>query len=111
MAAQETDAEVENNHPEIQTPQEPEPKVTVPKVFNPWHGNASGAGEEEDSLEKVKREFKPSAQKLLEAFDLSDLDEFERRIREDLRHLCLIPQRLSALRSREIRTDSYKEVA
>jgi hypothetical protein len=111
MATQETDAKVENNHPEIQTPQEPEPRLTVPKVFNPCYGNASGAGDEEDSLEKVKREFKLSAQKLLEAFDLSDLDEFERRITENLKHLCRIPQRLSPLRSREIRTDSYKEVA
>jgi hypothetical protein len=111
MGTQKNELEAEDSSPEIQVNQVTIPKVINPEVFKPWYGNESGAGDEEDSLEKVKREFKPSAQKLLEAFDLSDLDEFERRIRENLKHLCRIPQRLSPLRSREIRTNSYQEVA
>jgi hypothetical protein len=111
LGTQETEAKPENNHPEIQTPQESEPRISVPKVFEPWYGNASGAGDEEDSLEKIKGDVEASAQKLHEAVALDDPGEFERRITENLRHLCRIPQRLSALRSREIRPDSYKEVA
>ena len=108
MDTQETDVETENDSPELETPEETIPKVIIPEVFDPCYG--SPPGDEEDSLEKVKREFKPSAQKLLEAFDLSDLDEFERRIRENFKPLCRIPQRLSAIRNTGIRMDSDQEV-
>ena len=100
MGAQETEAEVEDNHPEIQTPQETVPRVIIPKVFNPWTGNESE--DEEDSLENIKRDIKASAQRLLEAETSSDIDQLEECIRDEVRRLCRIPQRLSALKNRNM---------
>lgn len=111
MRTQETEAKAENNHLEIQTPQEPEPRISVPKVFEPWYGNASGAGEEGDSFEKIKGDVEASAQRLHEAVALDDPDEFETRITEEARRICRIPLRLSAFRNREMTTNSYQEVA
>jgi len=104
---QEDEDEAEDSHPEIQTPQEAVPRAIPPKVFNPWYGNESEG--EEDSLENIKQDVEASAERLLESVTLTDPDEFEECVKEEIRWLCLIPYRLSALKEREIRTDSYQE--
>jgi hypothetical protein len=101
--------EAEDTHPEIQIPQVTVPRMAVPKVFNPWYGNESE--DEEDSLEGIKRDVEASAQRLLESATLSDPDQFEKCVREEIKRLCRIPHRLSTLKDREIRRDScHKEV-
>jgi len=104
---QEDEAEAVDSHPEIQTPQEAVPRATNPKVFDPWYGNESEG--EEDSLENIKHDVVASAERLLESVTLTDPDEFEECVKEEIRRLCFIPYRLSALKQREIRTDSYQE--
>lgn len=108
ITAQETEAKAENNHPEIQTSEEPESRVTNTKVFDPWYGNASG--DEEDSFEKIKDDIQTSAQRLLEAVTLSDPDEFGERVKEEIRQLFRISRRLSALGNTGTQAVSREEV-
>jgi hypothetical protein len=108
MGTRENEAKAENSDPEFETPQEMVSGVANPKVFCPWYGNTSE--NEEDSFEKIKHDVAASAERLQEAITLSDPDEFGKRITVEVRYLCRIPQRLSAIRNTGIRMDSDQEV-
>jgi hypothetical protein len=69
----EAEAETENECPDYESSEETVPE---PEAFKPWYGYPSG--NEEDSFENIKREFEPSARRLLEAFALTDPEEFRR---------------------------------
>jgi hypothetical protein len=108
LDTQETEAETENEPPELEAPEETPPRAAKQEVLYPSYGNPSG--DQEDSFENIKREFEPSARRLLEAFAITDPDEFGKRITVEVRCLCRIPQRLSAIRNTGIRMDSDQEV-
>jgi len=108
LGVQENEKQTEDSHPEIQAPQVMISKVTRSGVFDPWYGNKSE--NEEDSFEKIKSDVQASAQRLLEAVTFSDPDEFEEWVKEEIKKLIHIPQRVAALKITETNAFSYEEV-
>jgi hypothetical protein len=106
LDTQEDETEGENESSDHETPEETAPTTTEQEIFRPWYENPSGI--EDDSFENIKREFEPSARRLLEASALTDPEEFRKLVTEEIRHLCRLLYRVSALKPPCLRTESHQ---